>query len=63
VRKWLPIAIGALAIAIGTVWTLQGLGYLTGSAMTDQRIWAVIGVPVAVAGLVAVLFGLRVRRE
>jgi hypothetical protein len=48
---------------IGTVWTLQGLGYLTGSAMTDQRIWAVIGVPVALAGLVAVLFGLFTRRE
>jgi hypothetical protein len=63
VRRWIPLTVGALAVVIGTVWTLQGLGYMGGSAMTDQRIWAVIGVPLAVAGLVAVLFGLRTRRE
>jgi hypothetical protein len=53
--------LGTLAVMIGTVWTLQGLGYLTGSAMTDQRMWAVIGPLVAVAGLVAIGFGLRTR--
>jgi hypothetical protein len=62
VKRWLPLTVGAIAVVIGTVWTLQGLGYLSGSAMTDQRIWAVIGPLVAVAGLVAVVFGLRARR-
>jgi hypothetical protein len=62
VKRWLPLTIGAVAVVIGTVWTLQGLGYLTGSAMTDQRIWAVVGPLVAVAGLVAVFVGLRARR-
>jgi hypothetical protein len=63
VKRWLPLAVGAVAVVIGVVWTLQGLGYLSGSAMTDQRIWAVIGPLVALAGIVAVLYGLRTRRQ
>lgn len=62
-KRWLPISLGAVAILVGAVWTLQGLGYLAGSAMTDQRIWAVIGPLVALAGLAAFVFGLRTRRE
>lgn len=62
-KRWLPLAVGAVAVVIGVVWTLQGLGYLSGSAMTDQRIWAVIGPLVALAGIVAVLYGLRTRRQ
>jgi hypothetical protein len=61
-RRWLPLTVGAVAVVIGAVWTLQGLGYLGGSVMTGERIWAVIGPVVAVAGLLAIGFGLRVRR-
>ena len=42
-RGWLPLTLGLLAVVIGAVWTVQGLGYVSGSVMTDQRIWAVIG--------------------
>jgi hypothetical protein len=51
-----------LAIVVGAVWTLQGLGFLTGSVMTDDRTWAVVGPIVALVGLVLVLVGLRLRR-
>jgi hypothetical protein len=54
---------GVLAVAVGVVWTLQGLGLLGGSAMTGERLWAVIGPIVALAGLMLVATGLRARRR
>jgi tetrahydromethanopterin S-methyltransferase subunit C len=63
VKGWLPLAIGIVAVVVGAVWTVQGLGYLSGSVMTDERIWAVIGPLVAVAGLVSIVFALRIRRR
>lgn len=62
-RSWLALALGGLAIVVGVVWTLQGLGYVGGSAMTDERIWAVVGPIVAVVGLVLVGAWLRSRRR
>jgi len=63
VKAWLPLALGMLTIVVGAVWTLQGLGYLSGSVMTDDRTWAVIGPIVGLAGLVLVGVGLRIRRR
>lgn len=57
------MVLGVLAAAVGVVWTLQGLGYLGGSAMTGERLWAVIGPIVALGGLVLVAAGLRSRRR
>lgn len=51
--------VGVLAVAVGFVWTLQGLGYLGGSAMTDDRRWAVVGPIVAVGGVALAIVGLR----
>ncbi|SCF25114.1 hypothetical protein [Micromonospora chokoriensis] len=62
-RGWLALTLGLLAVVIGAVWTVQGLGYVTGSLMTDVRIWAVIGPLVSLAGLVVLWFGLRSRRR
>ncbi|MDG9675431.1 hypothetical protein [Micromonospora sp. DH14] len=62
-RGWLPLTLGLLAVVIGAVWTVQGLGYVDGSVMTDQKIWAVIGPVVALAGLVVLWLGLRSRRR
>jgi len=61
-RRVIPVVIGVVAIAIGAVWTLQGLGYLAGSAMTDERIWAVVGPIVAVVGIGLIVFAMRARR-
>ncbi len=37
------LTIAAVMVIVGAVWTLQGLGYLEGSFMTDNTTWAVIG--------------------
>jgi hypothetical protein len=60
-RGWLPLVLGLLAVVVGAVWTLQGLGYIGGSAMTGDRVWAVVGPVVGVVGLVLIGLGLRTR--
>jgi hypothetical protein len=45
------VIIGVLVLLVGALWTLQGLGYVGGSAMSGNTLWAVIGPIVAVAGL------------
>jgi multisubunit Na+/H+ antiporter MnhB subunit len=58
-RRVLPVAIGLLMIAVGVLWTLQGLGYLKGSAMTGVQVWAVIGPLVAGFGVALAFVGAR----
>jgi hypothetical protein len=58
-RKWLPIVIGVLLVLIGGVWTFQGLGYITGSFMTGERLWTSIGLLCVVAGVGLVVLGVR----
>lgn len=58
----LLVAAGAVIAVAGIVWTLQGLGYLTGSFMTGATLWAVVGPVTAVAGLALIAVGL-LRRQ
>ena len=58
----LGIALGVLMVVVGAIWTFQGLGYLEGSVMTDQSIWAVLGPVLAGFGVALVLVAAR-RRE
>jgi hypothetical protein len=53
--KFVAVAFAALLIAIGGVWTLQGLGYLKGSSMTGSTMWATIG-PIVMAFGVALIY-------
>ena len=62
-RQIVVVVIGLLAALAGTVWTLQGLGYVGGSFMSGATVWAVIGPIVALAGLVLITLGLRRRRR
>ncbi|HEY3007590.1 MAG TPA: hypothetical protein VGJ63_05925 [Micromonosporaceae bacterium] len=62
-KGWVPLALGLLGVVIGAVWTLQGLGYVGGSAMTGERIWAIIGPIVGVLGLLLLWVGMRARRR
>ena len=62
-KGWLPLALGPLAVVVGAVWTLQGLGLLHGSVMTGRSVWAVVGPIVMLAGVVALGIGLVARRR
>jgi hypothetical protein len=58
-NKWVSVALGALLVLLGAVWTLQGLGYVTGSFMTGQKLWTAIGLLAVVGGLALGIRGLR----
>ncbi|MFC0005374.1 hypothetical protein [Micromonospora siamensis] len=62
-KGWLTLTLGLLAVVVGAVWTVQGLGYVGGSVMTDQRIWALLGPLLVLVGLVVLWRGLRSRRR
>ncbi len=53
---------GVLLVLVGLIWTLQGLGYLSGSVMTGATIWAIIGPIVAIVGVLLVAGAVRARR-
>ena len=57
--KALPVALGALMLLVGAVWTLQGLGYLSGSPMTGVAFWALVGPIVAGFGVALMVVGYR----
>ncbi len=61
--RWVAMIIGALAVLIGIVWTLQGLNIIQGNLMSGNTTFAIVGPIVAVAGLILLLvFGVRSRR-
>lgn len=49
-RRW-QLLLGIVLILVGGVWGAQGFGWLKGSAMSDQTVWAVIGPVVALLGI------------
>lgn len=61
-KKSLPLVLGGLLAVVGGVWTLQGLGYIGGSVMTDVAVWAIIGPIVAGIGVALMIVGFRGQR-
>lgn len=61
--KRLPLVIGALMLVGGAVFTFQGLGYLEGSAMTDESFWAITGPLIAGFGLALMIVSVQNRRR
>lgn len=57
--RWSALALAVLCLLVGGVWIGQGSGLIKGSFMTGQLLWLVIGVVVAIAGIVLAYFGLR----
>ena len=55
----LGLALGGLVAVMGVVFTLQGLGYIGGSAMTDVTLWAVLGPVIAAAGVLLMVVSAR----
>lgn len=57
--RWFGLVVGILAVAIGVVWTLQGLNILGGSSMSGNHTFVFVGPLVGVIGLVLVIFSRR----
>jgi hypothetical protein len=62
-KQLVLMVIGGLVALTGAVWTLQGLGYISGSFMTGATLWAIIGPVVLLAGLAIMAAALRGRRR
>jgi hypothetical protein len=60
---WLFLVPGAILVAVGLVWTLQGLNVLGGSVMSGSTLWATIGPIVLVVGLVLIGVALGISRR
>jgi hypothetical protein len=61
VKGWAWLTAGLLAVVLGAVWTLQGLGVLGGSVMSGVTAWALVGPMLAAVGLGLVVAGVRIR--
>jgi hypothetical protein len=60
----LPFLIpGVVLLLLGVLWALQGAGVVGGGFMSGQRIWLVIGIVVALVGLVLGYLGLASRAQ
>jgi hypothetical protein len=57
--RTLALALAALMVFLGGVFTLQGLGYLEGSPMTGVELWAVLGPAIAGFGIALGIVALR----
>jgi hypothetical protein len=60
-KGWPWLTLGLLAVVLGVLWTAQGLDMIGGSVMSGVSMWAVIGPIVAVAGLILIVLGVRIR--
>ena len=52
--RWISLAVGVVLLLVGAVWVLQGAGVVTGSFMTGQKLWFLIGLAAFLAGVVVV---------
>lgn len=50
-----------IVLAIGVLWSLQGLGLVQGSFMTGQREWLYIGLVTTLVGLLGLVWANRSR--
>lgn len=57
------ITLGAILVLVGLVWVGQGMGLIPGSFMTGDTKWLVIGLIVAVVGVIVLLLGRRLGRD
>jgi hypothetical protein len=56
------IAFGLVMIVAGTIWTLQGLDVMGGSAMSGNHTWAIVGPVVAGLGVALLIVMARPRQ-
>ncbi|SEF28985.1 hypothetical protein SAMN05421837_104456 [Amycolatopsis pretoriensis] len=61
-RRWITLAVGVVFVLVGAVWVLQGVGVITGSFMTGQKLWFLIGLVAFLVGVVLVAANLTRRK-
>jgi hypothetical protein len=61
-RRWITLAAGIVLVLVGAVWVLQGVGVITGSFMTGQKLWFLIGLVAFLVGVVLVAANLTRRK-
>jgi len=57
--RYIWLILGALAVAVGIVWTLQGLNVIGGSVMSGDTTFVIVGPIVGIVGLILVVIGVR----
>ena len=55
------LVLAVLMMAVGLLWTFQGLGYIKGSAMTGVEFWALVGPALTGFGLALAIVAMRRR--
>lgn len=55
------VVLGVVVALLGLVFTLQGVGVMKGSSMSNNTFWAVAGPIVIIVGLVVAGMGVRGR--
>jgi multisubunit Na+/H+ antiporter MnhG subunit len=58
-RSSMSVGLGALAVLVGVIWIVQGVGWLKGSFMTGHLLWTWIGLVLLVVGALAIARGAR----
>ncbi len=58
-RNPLAVILGIVMVLAGSLFTLQGLGYVGGSAMSGVDFWAIAGPVIAGLGVALAYVGMR----
>jgi hypothetical protein len=60
--KPLWVVAGVVIAALGLLFTLQGIGVISGSAMSDTEFWSITGPLIVLVGVFVASVGIRGRR-
>jgi hypothetical protein len=58
-KRPLPFVGGVIVALLGILFTLQGVGVLSGSSMSNTTTWSILGPIIAIVGVVLVYRGTR----
>ena len=61
-RRWITLSLGVVLVLVGAVWVLQGIGVITGSFMTGEKLWFLIGLVAFLVGVVLIAANFTRRR-
>jgi hypothetical protein len=63
VKTSLAVPVGLVMLLVGLLWAGQGFGWVHGSPMTGETLWAVVGPIVALVGLLLTVLGFASRKR